>query len=57
MKTKITAAALLALMLTPNLALAMGGCSGAHKDVTASSCAEGSTYDTASGACVLSPTT
>jgi len=35
----------------------MGGCSGAHKDVTASSCKEGSVYDSAKGECVLNPTT
>lgn len=56
MKTKITAA-LLAVMLAPNVALAMGGCSSDHKNVTASSCKEGSTYDAASGTCVLTPTT
>ena len=39
MKTKLTAA-LLALLLSPSLALAMG-CSGDHKDISASSCKDG----------------
>jgi hypothetical protein len=55
MKTKITAA-LIALMLAPNLTMAMG-CSGAKNDVTASSCIEGSVYDATAGKCVVSPTT
>lgn len=55
MKIKITAA-LVALMLSPGLALAMG-CSGGQKNITASNCADGSSYDTASGACVPAPTT
>jgi hypothetical protein len=54
MKTKITAA-LIAVMLTPGIAFAT--CSGAKKDVTASSCKDGSVYDAAKGACILSPTT
>jgi len=56
MKTKITAA-LIAFMLVPNLAMAMGGCSGTKNDVTASSCSEGSVYDTTKGQCIASPTT
>lgn len=54
MKTKITAA-LVAILLTPGFAFAQ--CSGAHKDITASSCKEGSVYDATKGECVLSPTT
>lgn len=53
MKTKITAA-LIALILSPGLALAQG--CGGHKNVT-SSCAVGAVYDAASGKCVTSPTT
>jgi hypothetical protein len=56
MKTKITAA-LIAVMLSPSLAFAMGGCSGEHKEITASSCKDGATWDAAKGACVLTPTT
>lgn len=55
MKTKITAA-LIAMMLTPSLALAMG-CSGEHMDITVSSCKEGATWDAAKGECVVTPTT
>ena len=55
MKTKITAA-LLALMLSPGLALAMG-CGDGHKDVTVSACAEGSSFDATLGTCIPTPTT
>lgn len=55
MKTKITAA-LIALMLSPSLAFAMG-CGSGHKNVTASNCIDGSTYDAATATCVPSPTT
>ena len=55
MKTKLTAA-LLALLLSPSLALAMG-CSGDHKDISASSCKDGATYDSEKGVCVLTPST
>lgn len=56
MKLKITAA-LMALVLAPSMAMAMGGCSDGHKNVTASSCKEGSVYDAGKGECVLTPTT
>jgi hypothetical protein len=55
MKTKITAA-LIAMMLTPSLALAMG-CSSDHKEITASSCKDGATWDAAKGECILTPST
>lgn len=53
MKTKLTAA-VIALMLLPTVTMAQ--CMGA-KEVTASSCKEGMTWDSAKGECVLSPTT
>ncbi len=56
MKTKIIAA-FIAVMLSPTLSFAMGGCSGAHKEITASSCKDGATWDAAKGECVLNPST
>lgn len=53
MKTTITTA-VIALMLLPSMSMAQ--CSGA-KDVTASSCKEGSTWDQAKGECMPTPTT
>jgi hypothetical protein len=47
-----TALAVIALALSPTLALAEGGCSHGKTDVQASSCMEGTMYDTAKGACV-----
>lgn len=53
MKTKIAAAAL-TLMLLPSVTMAY--CSGA-KEITASSCKGGMTWDQAKGECILTPTT
>ncbi|MFN7224383.1 MAG: hypothetical protein ACK4MS_10230 [Paracoccaceae bacterium] len=53
MKTKLTAA-VIALMLLPTISMA--ACGG-HKEITASSCKEGMTWDSAKGECVQSPTT
>jgi hypothetical protein len=52
MKIKTTLA-VIALSLAPGLAFAGGGCSGMKaKEVTASSCVPGTTWDEASKACV-----
>lgn len=53
MKTKLTAA-VIALMLLPSMSVAY--CSG-HKEITASSCKDGTSWDQAKGTCVLTPTT
>lgn len=53
MKTKLTAA-VIALMLLPSVSMAY--CSGA-KEVTASSCGQGMTWDQTKGECAPSPTT
>ncbi len=53
MKLKTTLA-VIALSLAPTLALAGGGCS--DKEITASSCVAGATWDEAKGACVANPT-
>ena len=53
MKTKLTAA-VIALMLLPSVSMAY--CSGA-KEVTASSCKDGATWDQTTGTCVVTPTT
>ncbi len=53
MPTKTTLAAI-ALALLPTLAQAQG-CHERTKDVTASSCKEGSVWDEAKGMCVLQP--
>ncbi|WP_168219774.1 hypothetical protein [Pseudotabrizicola formosa] len=53
MKTKLTAA-VIALMLLPSVSMAY--CSGA-KEVTASSCKEGMSWDQTKGECALTPTT
>ncbi|MGL4320295.1 MAG: adenylosuccinate lyase [Paracoccaceae bacterium] len=51
--TMKTTFAALALILAPSLSLAEGGCSGhdAVKDASIS-CAQGTTYDAATGTCV-----
>lgn len=51
MKIKFTLAAL-ALALSPTLALAGGGCDREKMNISASSCAEGTVYDAATGTCV-----
>ena len=58
MKLKTTLAVLaLSLSLAPGMALAEGGCSGYKaKDVTASSCIPGSTWDETKSSCVANPT-
>jgi hypothetical protein len=53
MTTKTTLAAI-ALALMPTFALAQG-CNHAVKEVTASSCKEGSVWDEAKGMCVVQP--
>ena len=53
MKTKITTA-VIALMLLPSMSMAY--CSG-HKEITASSCKEGSSWDQGKGECIPTPTT
>ncbi|MFN4153623.1 MAG: hypothetical protein ACK4HF_03125 [Paracoccaceae bacterium] len=53
MKTRITTA-VIALMLLPSMSMAY--CSG-HKEITASSCKDGMSWDQAKGECVLTPTT
>ncbi len=53
MKTTLSAA-VIALMLLPTISMA--ACVG-HKEITASSCKEGMSWDSAKGECVLSPTT
>jgi len=56
MKLKTTLA-VLALSLAPGMALAEGGCSGYKaKNVTASSCIPGSTWDETKSSCVANPT-
>mgnify|MGYP000595493173 CR=1 FL=1 len=54
MKIKTTLA-VIALSLSPTLALA-GGCTDKAKEITASSCIAGSTWDEAKGSCVANPT-
>ena len=54
MKIKTTVA-VLALLLSPTFAFAQ--CMGDHKEITASSCKDGSTYDAEKGVCVLTPST
>ena len=52
-----TTLAVLALSLAPGLALAEGGCNGMKaKQVTASPCMPGSTWDETKSACVANPT-
>ena len=53
MKMKLTTA-VIALMLLPSVSMAY--CSG-MKEVTASSCADGMTWDEAKGECAVTPTT
>jgi len=53
MKTKLTAA-VIALMLLPSVSMAQ--CAGV-KQITASSCKDGTIWDQAKGECVMSPTT
>lgn len=53
MNIKLTTA-VIALMLLPSVSMAQ--CSGA-KEITASSCKEGMTWDQAKGECTLTPTT
>lgn len=53
MKTKLTAA-VITLMLLPSVSMAY--CSG-HKEITASSCKDGMSWDQAKGECTLTPTT
>ncbi|NEX44851.1 hypothetical protein [Pseudotabrizicola algicola] len=53
MKTTITTA-VIALMLLPSMSMAQ--CSG-MKEITASSCKEGMTWDQAKGECIPAPTT
>jgi hypothetical protein len=48
MKTFLT----IALLLTPTLAFAEGGCRGEHSQIEASSCAEGAVWDEAKGVCM-----
>ncbi len=56
MKIKTTLA-VIALSFSPTLALAGGGCSDMKaKEITASSCMAGSTWDETKGACVANPT-
>lgn len=50
MKIKTTLA-VIALMLSPTLALAEGGCAHGKSNISASACAEGSLYDAATGTC------
>ncbi len=50
MKIKTTLA-VIALMLSPTLALAGGGCSEKKSNISASVCAEGTMYDAATGTC------
>lgn len=50
MKKTLTLAAF-AMLLLPAQALAQG-CADRMKETTASTCAEGSTFDTATGACL-----
>ena len=51
MKIKTTLIAL-SLTLAPTLALAGGGCNSEKTRISASSCAEGTVYDAATGTCV-----
>lgn len=51
MKIKF-AIATLALALAPGFALASGGCNSEKTQISASSCAEGTVFDAASGTCV-----
>ncbi len=55
MKIKTTLA-VIALSLAPTLALAGGDCGMKAKEITASSCIAGSTWDEAKGTCVANPT-
>lgn len=56
MKIKTTLT-VIALSLSPTLALAGGGCADmTAKQITASSCIAGSTWDEATAACVANPT-
>lgn len=51
MKIKTTLIALV-LASAPGLALAGGGCNSEKTKISASSCAEGTVYDAATGTCV-----
>jgi hypothetical protein len=51
MKIKTTFIAL-TLSLAPTFALAGGGCHSDRMNITASTCAEGTVYDAATGVCV-----
>ncbi len=52
-----TTLAVIALSLAPTLALAGGDCHGMKaKEVTASSCMPGTTWDEATAACTANPT-
>lgn len=51
MKIKTTLIAL-TLSLAPGFALAGGGCDREKMNISASSCAEGTVYDAASGTCI-----
>jgi hypothetical protein len=51
-----TTLAAIALSLAPGLALAQGGCDHGMKEVTASSCMAGFTWDEGKAACVANPT-
>jgi hypothetical protein len=49
--------AVIALALSPTLALAEGGCHNEKaKEITASSCMVGTTWDETKGTCVANPT-
>jgi hypothetical protein len=48
MKTILT----IALLLTPTLSFAEGGCRGEHSQINASTCAEGAVWDEAKGVCL-----
>ena len=50
MKIKTTLA-VIALMLSPTVALAAGGCDHMKSNISASACAEGTIYDAATGIC------